>query len=94
MAGLLLLLSVGGYLRLSGLDSRSITHPEMYNPGIRMPEGLSEPRQRLTLTQVITGSLSSDGHPPAYFVLMWPWTKFFGASLTAMRFPSAVVGLA
>jgi len=48
----------GGYLRFPTLAAKSISQPEMYNPGIRMPEGLSEPCQRLTLKQVVTGSLS------------------------------------
>jgi 4-amino-4-deoxy-L-arabinose transferase-like glycosyltransferase len=78
-------------MRFSGIATRTITHPEMYNPGIRMPEGLSEPRQRLTLAQVITGTLSSDGHPPAYFVFMFFWTKLFGVSLTALRIPSVII---
>lgn len=92
LAGLLALTAAAGVIRFSGIATRTITHPEMYNPGIRMPEGLSEPRQRLTLTQVITGTLSSDGHPPAYFVFMFFWTKLFGVSLTALRLPSVIIG--
>jgi 4-amino-4-deoxy-L-arabinose transferase-like glycosyltransferase len=91
LAGLAVLTVVACLLRFSGIATRTITHPEMYNPGIRMPEGLSEPRQRLTLTQVITGTLSSDGHPPAYFVFMFFWTKLFGVSLTALRIPSVII---
>jgi uncharacterized membrane protein len=92
----LVVLSVllGGWLRLSGLGARSVTHPEMYVPGIPLPAGISEPAERLTLTQVITGTLSSDTHPPGYYILMLPWTRVFGTSLQSMRLPSALLGIA
>jgi hypothetical protein len=42
----------------------------MYVPGIRMPQGISVPGQRMTLPSVLTGTFSSDTHPPGYYVLM------------------------
>ena len=90
--GLILLTLAGGWLRLTSLDSKSVTHPEMYVPGIHMAEGLSEPHERLTLPQVLTGTFSSDTHPPGYYVMMWGWTKVFGAGLVSMRMPSALLG--
>jgi len=65
----------------------------MYVPGIRLPEGLSQPRQRLTLVSVLTGTFSSDTHPPGYYVLMWAWTKCFGAGIWSIRIPAALLGL-
>lgn len=93
-AGLVLLVFLGGVLRFHNLDSKSITHVEMYVPGIRLPHGISVPEERLTLLKVVTSTLNSDTHPPAYYALMWFWTKFFGTSAGSMRFPSALFGTA
>jgi hypothetical protein len=95
-AGLIACLSVvlGGWVRFSGLDAKSIAHVEMYVPGIRLPEGLSEPRERLTFSRALTGTFSSDSHPPGYYLLMLPWTRTMGTSLWAMRLPSAFLGTA
>jgi len=96
IAVLIVCLSVaaGAWLRLSGLDTRGISHPEMYVPGILLPEGISEPAQRTTVTQVLTGTFSSDTHPPGYYLFMFPWTKALGTSLAAIRVPSALLGIA
>src|SRR5689334_16777990 len=84
----------GGGLRLSGLSSRSITHPEMYVPNIPLPEGISEPAERVTVARILTGTFSSDTHPPGYYLLMFPWTRVVGTSLAAIRLPSAFFGIA
>ena len=84
----------GAWLRLSGLEARSITHPEMYVPNIPLPEGLSEPAQRTTAAKILTGTFSSDTHPPGYYLLMLPWTRAAGTSLQAIRLPSALLGTA
>jgi uncharacterized membrane protein len=96
IAGALLGISllVGGWLRLSGLPARSITHPEIYVPGIPLPEGISEPAERMTVSRILTGTFSSDTHPPGYYLLMLPWTRIAGAGLTAIRLPSALFGVA
>jgi len=85
---------VGAWLRLSTLDSRSITHPEMYVPRIPLPAGISEPAERLTIASILTGTFSSDTHPPGYYLAMFPWTRLFGTSLRAIRMPSALLGIA
>lgn len=92
--GIVALTAAAAWLRIAHLDRNSITHPEMYVPGIHLPEGLSEPHERLTLPQVITGTFSADTHPPGYYVMMWAWTKVAGSSLTAIRLPSAILGSA
>jgi 4-amino-4-deoxy-L-arabinose transferase-like glycosyltransferase len=94
IAGLGLIVLLGAYLRIFDLNGRSITHVEMYVPGIGMPQGISVPGERLTLPKVLTGTFSSDTHPPGYYVLMWAWTKFFGTSALAIRLPSAIFGTA
>jgi hypothetical protein len=85
---------VGAWLRLSTLDRRSITHPEMYVPGICLPAGISEPAERLSIASVLTGTFSSDTHPPGYYLAMFPWTRLAGTSLRAIRIPSALLGIA
>jgi uncharacterized membrane protein len=85
---------IGGWLRLSDLGAKSISHPEMYVPGIRLPAGVAEPSERLTLVSVVTGTFSSDTHPPGYYIAMLPWTHAFGTSLRSLRLPSALLGLA
>jgi uncharacterized membrane protein len=85
---------IGGWLRLSELGAKSISHPEMYVPGIRLPAGVAEPSERMTLVSVVTGTFSSDTHPPGYYIAMLPWTHAFGTSLRSLRLPSALLGLA
>ncbi len=92
--GLSLIVIFGAYLRLFHLGDKSVTHVEMYVPGIRMPQGISVPSERLTLPKVLTGTFSSDTHPPGYYVLMWIWTKCFGTNVWALRLPSAIFGAA
>jgi uncharacterized membrane protein len=94
LLGLPLLTAAGGLLRLYSVERKSISHPEMYVPRIVLPEGVSEPRQRLTLPSVLTGTFSSDTHPPGYYVMMYFWTKLFGTSLFAIRLPSVLLGTA
>jgi hypothetical protein len=90
---LLLSLVLGGWLRFSGLADKGITHPEMYVPGISLPEGISEPAERKSVVKILTGTFSSDTHPPGYYLAMLPWTRVAGTGLRAMRFPSALLGL-
>jgi 4-amino-4-deoxy-L-arabinose transferase-like glycosyltransferase len=92
--GITVLLLVGGYLRLHGLGTKSITHPEMYVPGIHMPVGISQPRERLTLISILTGTFTSDTHPPGFYIMMWIWTKCFGTSIWSIRLPAALLGIA
>ena len=94
VAGLTLLVLLGGYLRLPHLGTHSVTHVEMYVPGIRLPEGISIPHERRGLLKVVTSTLNSDTHPPAYYVMTWAWVKCFGASAESIRLPSALLGLA
>lgn len=86
-------LLAGAWLRISGVATRSITHPEMYVPNIPLPEGISEPAERVTVSRILTGTFSSDTHPPGYYLLMLPYTRIAGTSLTAIRLPSALFGV-
>ena len=94
VAGLALLILAGASLRLHNLDAKSVTHVEMYVPGIRLPHGISVPEERLTLLKTVTSTLNSDTHPPFYYIVMWAWTRCFGTSAWSMRVPSALLGTA
>src|SRR5580693_7261021 len=90
--GAALLLGTG--LRLHHLRERSMTHVEMFVPGIPLAEELSIPKPRMTLWAVITNTLSSDTHPPGFYVVMWAVTKLFGSGTLAIRLPSVLFGVA
>jgi hypothetical protein len=90
-----LILLVGAALRLYRLDRHSITHVEMYVPGINLPADLVEfPLPRLTLTNTLSGCIRTEPHPPLYYALMFFWTYVFGTGPIALRLPSALCGLA
>ena len=91
--GLILVFATGIFVRLYPIPTRSISHPEIYVPNIHMPEGLSEPHERVTLMKVLSGTFTSDTHPPGYYVFMWAWTKIFGTGIWSIRLPSVIFGL-
>jgi 4-amino-4-deoxy-L-arabinose transferase-like glycosyltransferase len=88
---LLAIVALGLGLRLYGLGERMLSHPENFAPGLDMPDWVRFPPPRLDLLSVLRGTLV-DGHPPTYFALLLGWTKVFGASLLALRLPSALLG--
>jgi hypothetical protein len=57
---LLSILAVGLALRLSGLDQRTLTHAEVYVPRIEMPDYVTAPPPRPTLTATVLGTLHHD----------------------------------
>jgi len=85
---------LGAGLRLSGLCDHTVDHNEIYVPGIRLPEDMSIPGPRLTLSGTITSTIAIECHPPGYYLLMLPWTRCFGTSPLAIRLPSAVIDVA
>lgn len=87
-------LVVGAGLRLSGLTDHTLSHPEIFVPGIRLPMDMSIPLPQLTFSKTITATVIYEAHPPGYYLLMLTWTKCFGTSLLALRLPSAVLGAA
>ena len=79
-------------VRLYQLDRRTITHPELFAPGIPLPAYAVEPNPRHSLMEVVRGTLTGDIHPPAYYIGGLAWTSIFGTRLFALRLPSAVLG--
>lgn len=94
VALLLSILAVGLALRLWGLDRLTLTHAEVYVPRIEMPDYVTAPPPRSTLTATVLGTLHHDNHPPGYYAFMWMWTGLFGTGLFAIRLPSALAGAA
>lgn len=84
----------GAWLRLDGLDEKSLNHTEMYVPGIPLPAGISEPPPRHTLAETVGWHFHDEPHPQGYYFLTWGWTKLFGASVFALRLPSVLFGVA
>jgi hypothetical protein len=90
---LVLLVVVGAILRLWGLDSKTISHPEVHIPGIPLPAEISAPPPRLDLATLLEWNFYTEPHPIGYYVGMFGWTTVFGTSLTALRLPSALLGI-
>ncbi|MCA9572790.1 MAG: glycosyltransferase family 39 protein, partial [Myxococcales bacterium] len=90
MLAAILLVAAG--LRLADLGDRTMGHIEAYVPGIEFPYGIAAPHPRITLWETLKGSFE-EPHPPAWYVLNWPWTKVFGDELFWLRLPSVLAGL-
>jgi hypothetical protein len=84
----------GAFLRMHHLGDRTMSHVEMFVPNIPLAEGLSIPKPRMDLWTVVTNTLSSDTHPPGFYLFMWFVTKIFGTSTLAIRLPSVLFGVA
>jgi 4-amino-4-deoxy-L-arabinose transferase-like glycosyltransferase len=91
--GLIVVLGAG--VRLFDVNRRTLTHPEAYNPGIKLPAELVEfPLPRLTLAKVVSGCIRAEPHPPFYYMMMLAWTKVFGTAIVELRLPSVLCGIA
>ena len=60
---LIVLLLFGAFLRFYDVDRLTISHPEVYTPGIDLPRGLSNPNPRFSLWQTLAGSIAGEPHP-------------------------------
>jgi hypothetical protein len=94
VAALGVILILGGWMRLHDIERRTLDHPEVYAPGIDLPWHLSNPNPRFSLWQTLAGTFAGEPHPPGYYVVMLGWTKVFGSSILALRFPSLLFGAA
>lgn len=90
---LLLIIAIGAVLRLYGLDAKSLTHPEVYAPGIALPRGVTEPPPRIGFLETVSFHWLSEAHPPGFYLAMWVWTKLFGTGLVTLRLTSALLGI-
>ena len=79
-----LLTVLGAVIRFATLDARSLW----------LDEALTIVRTRPPLGEVVTASLTSSAHPPAYFVLVKGWMEVFGSGEVGLRSLSALLGTA
>lgn len=93
IAALVFIVVAGAFLRIDGIDNKTLSHPEVYVPGIELPDKISEPPARKTIVPLVWFHFHGEPHPPAYYFLMFAWTKAAGTSLTALRLPSAIFGI-
>jgi 4-amino-4-deoxy-L-arabinose transferase-like glycosyltransferase len=85
------IVAIGLVSRLWGIGDRMLCHPENFAPGLDLPSWVRFPPPRHDIESILRGTLI-DGHPPTYFVAMLGWVEAFGASLTSLRMPSALLG--
>jgi 4-amino-4-deoxy-L-arabinose transferase-like glycosyltransferase len=90
---ILLLFLVALGVRLSGLEGRSMSHPEMWAPLIPISSEYADPGERSGLPALVFHTITQDTHPPGYYVLLWFWMKLFGSSEWALRTPSVLFGV-
>lgn len=81
-------------LRLWGVDLRSMSHPEIYAPGIDLVEGISEPPPRHDFFTALYWHYHDEPHPIGWYMAMFGWTEMFGTSLFSLRLPSVLFGAA
>ena len=81
---LVIVLLLGAVLRLSGLGTESFWYDE----------SLTTLSARVPFPQIIGAVRQHENAPPFYFVLINLWAKVFGSSDVALRWPSALLGIA
>jgi hypothetical protein len=80
-------------LRLWGIEQRSMSHPEIYVPGIELVPGISEPPPRHDLAETLWWHFHDEPHPVGWYTAMLGWTKTFGTSHFALRFPGILFAM-
>jgi uncharacterized membrane protein len=91
---LILIILIGTYIRLPGLTSLSMSHIEMYVPGIELSPELSVPGPRFTIRQIFWSMMEElEPHPPGYYLFMYVWTKLLNTEIFTLRFPSLLFGV-
>lgn len=80
----LLILFLGGALRLYGLNKQSFWYDELRS---------LEHSEREDISSIIAIILAYEAHPPGYFIFLHYITKFFGNSEIIVRLPSAIFGI-
>jgi hypothetical protein len=83
---------VGLGLRLEGIGTSSLSHVEVYAPGIDLVPGISEPPPRHEFDETLSWHFHDEPHPIGYYLAMFGWTSAFGDSAFALRLPGAILG--
>jgi uncharacterized membrane protein len=82
LAALTLLAAV---LRFATLDLQSFWYDEAFTPVHVL---------HASLGATLHGIVKTENTPPLWYVLIWVWSRIFGAGVVALRFPSALAGVA
>lgn len=80
-------------LRVWGIEQRSMSHPEIYIPGIELVPDISEPPPRHDLAGTIWWHFHDEPHPMGWYVGMLGWTKLFGTSHLSLRSPGILFAM-
>lgn len=81
---LLVLVIVGSILRIIGLNNATLSYDELSAIG------------RLnfsSIPELVRNGIIIDGHPAGVQIFLWFWSKLFGTSAIAIRFPFVVMGI-
>lgn len=79
------LLVLAAALRFSTLGSQSFWYDEAFTPVHVLRAGLGA---------TLHGVVHTENTPPLWYVLVWVWSRIFGTGAVALRFPSALAGVA
>lgn len=90
VAALGILVLAAALIRLHGLGDESLSHPEIYVPGIKLIAGISEPPPRLSFIDTLSWHFHDEPHPMGWYLAMWGWTRLAGVSESALRLPSVI----
>jgi mannosyltransferase len=79
------LLVLAAALRFSTLGLQSFWYDEAFTPVHVLHAGLGA---------TLKGVVHTENTPPLWYVLIWAWSRIFGTGALALRFPSALAGVA
>jgi mannosyltransferase len=79
------LLVLAAALRFSTLGLQSFWYDEAFTPVHVLRAGLGA---------TLHGVVHTENTPPLWYVLVWVWSRIFGTGAVALRFPSALAGVA
>jgi mannosyltransferase len=79
------LLILAAALRFSTLGLQSFWYDEAFTPVHVL---------HASLGATLHGVVHTENTPPLWYVLIWAWSRIFGTGAVALRFPSAVFGVA
>lgn len=95
VVGALVVLVVAGFLlRAHGIADQSLSHPEIYIPGIALSPETITPPPRFGFIETLSWHFHKEPHPIGYHMALLGWTSVFGDSQTALRLPSVLSGTA
>ena len=72
-------------LRFASLDLQSFWYDEAFTPVHVL---------HASLGATLHGVVKTENTPPLWYVLIWAWSRIFGTGVLALRFPSALAGVA